>query len=703
MPVDRPSAPRRARLRARLLACLRAERGDTMIEVTIAALLVALIAVATFTAYSAIAHVAGGQNTRAEATALAEADQARMHGLTLVSLAGTGGNVTTTKTVGTTTFTISSSTQFVSGATGTASCTTNSTSTADEVQTTSTVTWATEATAGGPVEIHGLVTPPEGGALIVRIVDGSGNPISGASVSLSGGSTSTSPLTTDSNGCVEFAGLSGGTYTVSTNAGGTTTTATAPTVVPTQTSNLTLTPGGDGGISATFTTTYNGSSHASSADQVVAWNSVYPSVYNVFGSASTLSDNTYASTVNSGSVYGPGTYTTYAGACPGDYSAAGSKQVSVTSNTTTSVSLPLPAMIVDVYGNPTTTEVDDAPSSSVVYTGSHWTHASTGSSNYNSTESYDSTAGDYVTYTFTGTSVEWIAPLASNGGYADVYIDGTKISSNVSTYSSSTSYQQVIWSDSGLSNTSHTIKIYVDGTKPSGSSSTSIAVDAFVASGAQTYVDDESSSLTYTGSWTHATGYSSDYDSDESYSNTTNNSMTMTFTGTSVAWLSSYASNHGIAYVYLDGTEVATVDTYAASSLTQQTMWSTTGLTNTTHTLQIVVSGTKNTASSGYYVSVDAIVLGTVGPSLLTTAPVVTITDTNSGCSGENYPATQAPTATQGALVDPGQPYGNYTVCASSGGVENTATVANTSYTAGNVVNVYLGTGSSGLTSGSCT
>ena len=57
------------------------------------------------------------------------------------------------------------------------------------------------------------------------------------------------------------------------------------------------------------------------------------------------------------------------------------------------------------------------------------------------------------------------------------------------------------------------------------------------------------------------------------------------------------------------------------------------------------------------------------------------------------------PTATQGALVDPGQPYGNWTVCASSGGVKNTATVANTSYTSGNVVNVYLGHGSSGLTS----
>jgi hypothetical protein len=83
---------------------------------------------------------------------------------------------------------------------------------------------------------------------------------------------------------------------------------------------------------------------------------------------------------------------------------------------------------------------------------------------------------------------------------------------------------------------------------------------------------------------------------------------------------------------------------------------------------------------------------------------VVTLTDNNTGCANqENYPLTQAPSPTAGALVDPGQPYGNWTVCASSGGEKNTATVANTSYTTGNVVNVYLASGSSGLTSGSCT
>ena len=44
----------------------------------------------------------------------------------------------------------------------------------------------------------------------------------------------------------------------------------------------------------------------------------------------------------------------------------------------------------------------------------------------------------------------------------------------------------------------------------------------------------------------------------------------------------------------------------------------------------------------------------------------------------------------------------NYTVCADDGSNHNTATVANTSFVAGNVVNIYLGNGSPGLQGGTC-
>jgi hypothetical protein len=86
--------------------------------------------------------------------------------------------------------------------------------------------------------------------------------------------------------------------------------------------------------------------------------------------------------------------------------------------------------------------------------------------------------------------------------------------------------------------------------------------------------------------------------------------------------------------------------------------------------------------------------------TLVTTKPDVTITDTDTGCgNNEDYPPEQIPTnANVGALVNPGIPYGTYTVCAdaSLAGTyyDNTASVANTNYAAGNVVNIYLGAGS---------
>jgi hypothetical protein len=703
----------RARLRARLAAWGRSEPGDTLIEVLIASLLVALIAAATFTGYSAVAHVAGGENERAQASGLAEADQARLHGLTLNSLSSSGtglgfGNTTYPATIDGTNYTITSTAAFVTAA-GAPSCTASTASTADEVQILTTVVWNADAAGGGPVEIHGLVTPQEGGSLIARVLSTSGNPVSGATVSLTGGPTSASTLTTDANGCVEFAALSGGTYTVTATASGVAESVTAPTVVPTQTSVATLTPGGPGGISATFTTNYNGSSHASSADQVTAWNqSTY--LYTAFGSPSALGSNTYLPTVNSGAVLNPGNYTAYAGTCAGDYSSSGYQTAAVTTNTTQAVVLPLPAMIVNVWGATPSVETDDPASSSVVYTGSGWTHATGASSQYNNTDSYGLTAGNYVKFTFTGTSIQWIGPKATNQGYANVLIDGTQFATDVSTYGPA-SFQQVLFSATGLTNATHTIEIYVvgAGTLPAGSSAAYVSIDAFiVGTGGSGEVDDPAgSSVVYAGSgWTHTSGTSGAYDTTGSYDGTTGDSVTFTFTGTSVEWIAPTSTYSGYASIYLDGssTPVATnVTIYSTTTQNQQVVWSDAGLPNGTHTIKIVAQGTKPAASGGTYVLVDAFIYGTQATSLLSSAPVVTLTDNNAGCSGENYPATQVPTSTQGALVDPGQPYGSFTACASSGGYENTAAVANTNYAAGNVVNLYLNPGAAGLQSGSCT
>jgi len=124
--------------------------------------------------------------------------------------------------------------------------------------------------------------------------------------------------------------------------------------------------------------------------------------------------------------------------------------------------------------------------------------------------------------------------------------------------------------------------------------------------------DDVSPALQYSGNWTHAgpsSGYTTgDYDSTESWSQSAGASMTVSFTGTAVQWIGPKNNNGGIADVYIDGTQVATVDTYSpAGKLFQQVLFSDTGLSAGSHTLQIVDSGQQNPASSADTVVVDAI------------------------------------------------------------------------------------------------
>ncbi|HEY1515257.1 MAG TPA: beta-galactosidase [Solirubrobacteraceae bacterium] len=128
-------------------------------------------------------------------------------------------------------------------------------------------------------------------------------------------------------------------------------------------------------------------------------------------------------------------------------------------------------------------------------------------------------------------------------------------------------------------------------------------------SGTYTY-DDTAPPLDYTGNWSHVSNQSytgGDYEKTESFSDTTGDSMSVTFTGTAVQWIAPDASNHGIADVFLDGNQVATVDGYSPGSEFQQVLYSVSGLADTSHTLKIVVSGQKNPASGGTYVSIDAI------------------------------------------------------------------------------------------------
>jgi cytochrome c peroxidase len=83
---------------------------------------------------------------------------------------------------------------------------------------------------------------------------------------------------------------------------------------------------------------------------------------------------------------------------------------------------------------------------------------------------------------------------------------------------------------------------------------------------------------------------------------------TFTFTGQAVAWIAQTGPNLGKAAVFLDGTRIHTVDLYSARARSRRLVFAAPLRSDATHTLQIRVLGTKNPASTGTKVDVDAFV-----------------------------------------------------------------------------------------------
>ncbi|MET8804950.1 beta-galactosidase [Streptomyces sp. NPDC004546] len=124
-----------------------------------------------------------------------------------------------------------------------------------------------------------------------------------------------------------------------------------------------------------------------------------------------------------------------------------------------------------------TTYTWDDPDSVLQYAGS-WSHVANQSytgGDYKHTESFSNKAGDSLTVPFDGTAIRWIGSKTNNHGYADVYLDGTKVAT---VDDSGGENQAVIFQKTGLTAGAHTLKIVVNGNHSSGSTDNYVAVDA---------------------------------------------------------------------------------------------------------------------------------------------------------------------------------------------------------------------------------
>ena len=211
------------------------------------------------------------------------------------------------------------------------------------------------------------------------------------------------------------------------------------------------------------------------------------------------------------------------------------------------------------------------------------------------------TKGATVTFKFSGTGITWVTRKGPASGIASVTIDGVK-KGNLDLYAATAgSFSQGY---SGLASKSHTIVITVTGTKNAASTNTYVNVDAFIVG--LTTTQETSPKVTYD-SWTGATSASASggtYRSDGKAKATSS----LTFTGMGVTWVTATGPSEGKATVTIDGVNRGTIDLY--SPIVQwQVMEPYAGLASGTHTILITVLGTKDAASAGTQVVVDAFVV----------------------------------------------------------------------------------------------
>jgi hypothetical protein len=218
-----------------------------LLEVLVSALLVALIAVGTYSGLASSGSATAHERLTAQATSIAQQDEERLHGLSTTQLEElgeqhysvaengmcleqklgiwyywassetpwtTGCEAVTgfkgTKYIGNV-FTVKSSREYVDAAKESLTCETEK-GTADYIQTTSSVTWSSVG-SHKPVSQSSLIDEPTSTTLVVKVKNRNNEPVSGAAVAAYDPKTALAPTaieTTPSSGCVIFGGLAEG-------------------------------------------------------------------------------------------------------------------------------------------------------------------------------------------------------------------------------------------------------------------------------------------------------------------------------------------------------------------------------------------------------------------------------------------------------------------------------------------------------------
>mgnify|MGYP003694244563 CR=1 FL=1 len=261
---------------------------------------------------------------------------------------------------------------------------------------------------------------------------------------------------------------------------------------------------------------------------------------------------------------------------------------------------------------------------SVIYT-SGWTQGDNSETWSGGTAAFPGAPGAQASFTFTGPSVTWIGARDSTTGIARVSLDGVFLR-NVDTYSKTKEIRVPMFEATDLANTSHTLTIEVTGQQNASAAGNVIVIDAFdVPAVTITRLQETDPSVSFSaGNWVQGDTSRPWSAGITALANQPNAQAQFSFIGTAVTWIGANGPQTGMANVFIDGALVASnLDTYAPTEHFQAPIFTASGLTETSHTLSIQVTGQHNPAATDAIVVVDAFEVITSGVRHQDTDPAI--------------------------------------------------------------------------------
>ncbi|MFC5502676.1 X2-like carbohydrate binding domain-containing protein [Lysinimonas soli] len=306
--------------------------------------------------------------------------------------------------------------------------------------------------------------------------------------------------------------------------------------------------------------------------------------------------------------------------------AAASQSLGVTV-TDTGTPAPLTSSGADI----TTTLDDTAPG--IAYTGTWNTSTGRGFGDYGDGVHWTQRVGDSFSYGFQGTGVSWVTEIDSSEGDADVYIDGQLVKTVSATSDAAHPHvaQQTVFSTNDLASGQHTLKVVMKSgsfmlldrldviqqglldpatvsfdTKAPAAATFSILRDPgeltaishggkalvkgtdYTVSGAKVTLAQKFLATLPVGSDQVTVSFRGDVLDDVHAARADGASVSYTFRGTGVDWITATGPDQGLVDIYIDGKRVKRVDTSSATRRTQQKVFGVSGLSDGKHTFMAV-------------------------------------------------------------------------------------------------------------------